>query len=245
MRRKGRWFCVCLCLGLAVLTLQASAEISLPEDTGGQIALAQYVRRVNDNLVSAGERPVNSVFLSFETVVSMGITAEDGAEVPEQVEMTFQLYPDALNTLQLRASNPDVFAAVAAACIQAASPSSTYEDARAGVLPYVNKVKSAPENSFEDTVIEQNGPAPRTYFAYYPNQYHDQVNWMQMTLIFPLLGYEAEIAATPTPSVRVSEDEYEGIDVKDNYNHFEVFATATPEPDSPGGEALEDQKNKR
>ena len=55
-----------------------------------------------------------------------------------------------------------------------------------------------------------------------------------MTLIFPRPGSTdnnlALAGMTPAPS---SEDiEYEGFFAQDNYNHLEVFATPTPEPDS-------------
>jgi hypothetical protein len=54
-----------------------------------------------------------------------------------------------------------------------------------------------------------------------------------MTLIFARPGSEDAplglAAATPAPA---ADEEYEGYFSKDNYNHFEVFASPTPEPDS-------------
>lgn len=227
-----------LLLTIVLLCSAALADLPLAQDTVGQQLLAQYLQKVNEDLLSVGNAPINSVFMCFPGVASVGITQEDMAEVPENVELSFLLYPSSLNMVEVRASDPDLFGVIAAACIQAASPDElTMKDALKQTQPYVKKVKGAPGNSFEDTVIEMNGTNARTYFAYYPNQYHDQVNWLQMTLIFPLNGYDGGVVTTPTPSVYQPEDEYEGIDVNDGYTHFEVFVTATPEPDSPAGES--------
>jgi hypothetical protein len=69
---------------------------------------------------------------------------------------------------------------------------------------------------------------------------------MQMTIIFPLAGYWEGTGVidgeTPTkgPDTYSGNDaEYDGYFPKDDYQHYEVFVTATPEPDSPAGE-LED-----
>lgn len=230
-----RWI-VCL---LAVLMVTAAlAELPLPRDTQSEAALADYMARVNERLTAVGNAPVNSVFMCFPTVASLGITAEDNAEVPEQVELTVTMDQAGLKKLQVRVANADLFGPVAAACISAAAPDAmTMQEALKQTQPYVKRVKSKPDASYEDVVIEQNGPAVRTYYAYYVNQYQDQINWLQMTLIFPMTGYTGGVAATPTPSVSQPEDEYEGIDVRDGYTHFEVFTTATPEPDSPAGES--------
>ena len=82
-------------------------------------------------------------------------------------------------------------------------------------------------------VIDLQGSQPRAYFAYYPNQYGDGKSWLQMTLIFARPGSEEAglslADATPAPH---ADEEYEGYFSQDNYSHFEIFATPTPEPDS-------------
>ena len=88
-----------------------------------------------------------------------------------------------------------------------------------------------------------NGDVPRVYFAYYPNQYRDGVNWLQMTLVFPAagewngessLGIAEENQGTGLPED--ADPDYEGYWSKDDYTHLEVFETATPEPDSAAAE---------
>ena len=133
------------------------------------------------------------------------------------------MYDTSLNTLIVRSSDPDRFAAVAAACIVAASPSTTTFTAELkGTTVYADKVKKAPTDSFADTVSDLNGTSVRTYYAYYPDQYQDGVSWLQMTLIFPLEGYEdAGIDVTPAPDVTAApDDEYEGITYLDDHPHF-------------------------
>ena len=80
------------------------------------------------------------------------------------------------------------------------------------------------------------------YYAYFPNQYSDEVNWLQMTLIFPLAGEwdgEGLILGTAADQEYIPEDadpDYEGYLRDDDYTHYEVFSTATPEPDSAAAE---------
>ena len=108
----------------------------------------------------------------------------------------------------------------------------------------VAKAKKDPQKSFEETVEELQGTTPRVYYAYKPNQYRDGTDWMQMTLIFPMagawdgeegliLGTEEEQGQAPPDD---ADPDYEGYYSQDDYNHFEVFTTATPEPDSAAAE---------
>ena len=157
--------------------------------------------------------------------------------------MQFLLGTDGMHSLVLRLCDADQFEQVAAACLMAASSQIKPENAKAVVASYAkvmradvqNRVSSsdAMTHSFEEDVIELQGDQPRAYFAYYPNQYGDGRSWLQMTLIFARPGSEDAplglAAATPAPA---SDEEYEGYFSKDNYNHFEVFASPTPEPDS-------------
>lgn len=238
-----------LCV-LMFLPALALAELSWPENaTQGQLLLQGYVSRVNDNLAQLGRGTVNSIFECYPGLAVMGVTAADGADSPEGVEMTFTLYEDRINILQLRVNQPELFAALAGSCIQACSPTvTTLEDAQKEPANCAAKAQTEPGNSFEDEVVELNGPAPRVYYAYYPNQYQDGVNWLQMTLVFPQdqSGDVAVVTVTENPpmtSTLYYTDEngevvgYEGVPY-DGGIHLEVFITPTPEPDSAAGDAM-------
>jgi len=221
----------------------ALAELSWPRaGTDGQKALQSYVEQVNLNLAAQGLPQVNSIFEYYETFATMGVTAQDNADVAEGVEMTFLMDASGLKRLQLRVSDMNRFAAVAAACIQAASPSAiALNDAQADPAQYVRRAQSAPYTLFEDEIVEQQGSSPRTYYAYYPDQYFDGVNWMQLTLIFPLPGSaDAAIAVTPEPEAAPtdSDDEMYGTNTyyDEDFQHLEIFLTPTPEPDSAASE---------
>lgn len=204
--------------------------------TQGQLELQSYVNRVNENLDSLGRPRVNSLFECYAFNASLGATGMDDAEIPEGVELTFTLYGTTLNTLVLRVNHPDAFTIYATACIQATSPHTTsIKEAQKAPAAHIKKAQRDPYTTIEDKVDVLNGPAPRTYYAYYPDQYHDGVSWYQMTLIFPLAGFEeAGVAATPAPAGVPNTDdvEYGGYFSEDGFNHFEIFTTPTPEPDS-------------
>lgn len=228
-----------LLLTMLMMTSAALAEIEWPAyPTNGQAQLQQYVETVNAALESSRTGMINMKYELYSTFASLGM---DGVEMPEDplsdftmpVEMYFVLGQDGLYTLQLRMHETDRFAAVAAACIHASAPSAmTLEDARAITDAYVASVKAAPNASFEEDVATLQGAQPRAYFAYYPNQFFDQRNWLQMTLVFPLPGSADAAIVVPisTPAPDMNQD---GVWLaQDNYNHFEVFASPTPEPDS-------------
>ena len=139
--------------------------------------------------------------------------------------------------------DPDRFALVAAACIHASSPNaislgtaSAIAGAYAAVLrgdlqAELESPETAMTHSFSEEVNETQGSQPRAYFAYYPNQYSDGRNWLQMTLVFARPGSaEAGVivpGATPAPEMQ------DGVWIsQDNYSHLEIFVTPTPEPDS-------------
>ena len=217
----------------------ALGEIAWPAaTTAGQQALIDYIAQVNANLQTLGAGQINSLFDYGVSTVVLGVTAVEDAEIPESVEITVQLYDNTLNTLELRCSDASRFTNLAAACIQAASPDTiTLADASKTPAQYARKAMANASNSFADEVQPLNGPSARTYYAYYPNQYHNGVNWLQMTLVFPLVGYdEAGVYATPALNTDNGNVEYEGYQPTDDLTHFEVFTTATPEPDSPAGE---------
>ena len=217
----------------------AAAELIWPDAlTPAQMALQTYIGQVNSNLVLCGQQTINTTFEMYPTFASLGATSDSSQLTPEGVELYVTMYDTSLNKLELLVSDPTRFGNAAAACLQAASPETmTIEDALEYVQTYVQRVVSAPQNSFEEAINEMNGTSPRAYFAYYPDMFRDGVNWMQLTVIFPLAG--ANDAFTGAAPQTESDATYEGyIDYmpEDDYTHFEVFATATPEPDSPAGE---------
>ena len=89
-----------------------------------------------------------------------------------------------------------------------------------------------------------NGEKPQSFYAYYPNQYHNGENWLQLMIIFPLDGYWNEEsgvindeAQPKTPDRDSDQDkEYDGYYATDDYEHLRIFTTATPEPDSAAAE---------
>lgn len=247
MRRFLPRLCLCLVLCLSI-ALPAQAELALSSGTPAQAQLMDYLTAVNGLLAQQGQRQINSVFMDFPTSVVVGVTQESGAEVPEEVEMTFTLDGNCVNRLELRCSDADAFLYLAAACIQAASPLSDWAEVVRRVQPYVDAVRADATSSFEETVNALQGTAARMYFAYLPNQFQDNVNWLQMTLIFPLSGYQEDALAVQTPApnadVTVSEAEaeadglYSGYLSEDSYIHLETSPVVTPEPDSPAGEEI-------
>ena len=146
--------------------------------------------------------------------------------------------------LVLRMDNLTNFALIGGALVQQTSPNSiTLDEAVSAVQAYVRKVQESNVNgvveSFEEQPILSQGTQTRLYGAYYPNQYHDNANWMQLTIIFPqpgsvdgglLLNNDAGPTATPDPD----GDEISGYFPFDGFqdSHLEVFVTPTPEPDS-------------
>ena len=68
------------------------------------------------------------------------------------------------------------------------------------------------------------------HYANYPNQYRDDVNWLQLTLIFPRTDAQSAAAIGAVTPAPVPEEEYEGTGY-DGGIHLEVFITPTPEPD--------------
>ena len=223
------------------------ADMAWKTATPGQQALKTYIERVNTFLAETGEQPVNSLFEMYEKLATLGITIRDGAEEPEGVEISVSLLYGTINNLVLRVSDPARFPVIAAAFIRALNPETiTREAALEAPRQRADKAIRNPQNSFEDEVEELNGTQPRIYYAYYPNQYKDGVSWIQMTIIFPLEGSwdgngtETAVTATKAPDTWSGNDaNYDGYFSTDDYTHYEIFTTATPEPDSAAGEAWE------
>lgn len=236
MRTMVKRLCALLCA--LMLPLRALADITWPASMQpGQLALKTYIEQVNQNQSQQERGWINSIFECYPTFATLGMTTFDMAEIPEGVELTFTMESGYLDTLQLRVNDPSRFPALAASCIQAASPDAiTLADTLKDPTAHANKAAKDPYDSFEDEVDLLNGMTPRVYYAYYPNQYRDGVNWLQMTLVFPLPGAaQAGVAVTPTPPPGDTELDFDLTDY-DGGTHLEVFTTATPEPDSPAGE---------
>ena len=231
-----------LLLVFALLPACAGA-FTWQKNTPGQLLLVSYVDKMNDYLEQLGEWPVNSLFEMYTTQAVFGITDADDAELPEKVEITAKLSYDSLDSLQLRVSDPGRFPAIAAACLLAMGQNLTEEQALREPKARAKAALDQPGTSYLEPVDDMNGSSARVYYAYFPNQYADGVNWLQMTIIFPIpeywndsgLNHSAMVTRAPDTWGENSEG-YEGYFAEDDYTHFEVFTTATPEPDSAAAE---------
>lgn len=203
--------------------------------------LKDYIRRVNETLISSGAGKIDPCYELYPTFASLGL---DGAELAQHAEITVNMNATGITSLVLRMDNLTNFALIGGALVQQTSPNSiTLDEAVSAVQAYVRKVQESNGNgviaSFEEQPILSQGTQTRLYGAYYPNQYHDNANWMQLTIIFPqpgsvdgglLLNNDAGPTATPDPD----GDEISGYFPFDGFqdSHLEVFVTPTPEPDS-------------
>ena len=231
---------------LAVLLTAAGAgAVTWREDTAGQRILKDYITAVNGYLTEQGEMEVNRIFEQYAGVAELGITSTEEAEIPEGVEITVYLYDDCINRVQLRVSDPGRFPRIAAAFLRALDPEGmTAAKALEAPTSLARKAMQNPANSYEEKVEELNGTAPRVYYAYFPNQYHDGVNWLQMVVVFPLAEYwnagegvvSGEMPTKGPDTYSGNDEDYEGYFPEDEFTHLEVFTTPTPEPESPAGE---------
>lgn len=219
---------------MVVAILPASGELAFPVNlTPGQEALKQYVEQVNYDLALQNQFPINAVLEFYPFYSTMAIIEGPSLDFPDGVELSFSLYQDSINSLELRCSRVSQFGKIAGALVHALSPESiTLEDALIEPTAKMQLALANPTDSFEDKVIETNGDRPRVYYAYYPNRYRDGVNWLQMTIIFPLAEYVGtSVMSTPAPYV-TEEPEGAVYDQYDNLTHLEIFTTPTPEPDT-------------
>lgn len=195
---KRRWLTL-LCALLLMFVSAAQAEIQWPAlTTEGQQRVHDYVQQINANLSTLGSYPINSVFECYPGIVSLGITGQDNAEISEGVELSFTLQGNTVTALTVRCTNLDLFAPLTASCIQAASPSLGLTDCLEVPASYVKQATSAPDNSFGSDMTDMDwlqGDSLRIYYAYRPNEYHDNANWLQAVLVFPR---GAELTPTPT-----------------------------------------------
>ncbi len=192
---------------LLLLAPVAQAAIDWPVmETPGQQAVQAYMNQVNANLTSLGAANVNSLFECYPVIMTFGVTAQDNADTPEGAELTFSIQNDGMASLTVRSIYADTFAYLAGSCIQAADPARTLEDAVTEVANKILPAQQAPGNSFEDVMGETDwyqGDTLRVYYAYRPNEYADNQNWLQAVLIFPFTGTptaQPTFEPTPTPS---------------------------------------------
>lgn len=227
-----------LMLCASLLACAALADMAWPAGlTPGQQQLRSYVDQVNGTLQTTGGGTIDVIHDLYPGFADLGM---DGLELPDdplaeydpQAEISVTFTDEGLYSLTLRMQSPDRFALVAAACIQAASPEGTSLEAATGIASaYASKVRSNPGLGFEEPVNEIQGAQPRVYFAYYPDQYKDLHNWLQLTIIFarPGSGSAPVIVPGSTPAPESADGVWLS---QDNYSHLEIFPSPTPEPDS-------------
>lgn len=231
-----------------LLALCGTAGADLPWPTkksGGQKALAAYIDDVNTLLAERGEGTVNSLFGCWPALAVLGITGEDGAEIPEDVEITASYTDTDLMYIELRVCDAARFPTLCAAMIQTATAGSmTWEEALKVPAVYADRAAKKPDTSFSEPILYDRGSTPRTYYAYAPNEHRDGRNWLTMVLIFPRDGENGAVTATPVPErdddKRPATADEDGRDANwvgydpplDEAAHYEYFVTPTPEPDS-------------
>lgn len=248
-----------LALMLVMTAGSSIAELKLWDKTPAQQTLKSYMANVNDFLLENGEEVINKLFDQTTDVVEMGVTLMDSAYIPEHVTVTVYMHYDSIHYLVLRVDDASRFPQIAAAFLRALNPATmTQEQSMKVPAEKAARAIKAPADSFEDVEIDKykdrdteimNGTKPQTYYSYYPNQYQDYVNWMQLMIIFPLDGYwDAEngvITETEENSSAYRDEDwdpkYDGYFSQDIYSHYENYATPTPEPDSAA--ALYDEWN--
>ncbi len=246
-RRSSLFFRLLPLLLCLMLAGSGGAELAWPERTEGQRMLRDYVELVDRFLAEQGEGRINSLFEAYSTFAVFGITDQPEAEMPEGVEITARLYSDSIDTLEVRVNDASRFPRVASAFIHALTPGSiTKDEALVEPTRRARQALEHPDTSFEDTVEALNGTVPYLYYAYYPNQYADGVNWIQLTIVFPMAGsWDGSSALTGATATRGPDtysgnaEDYDGYYSEDDYTHYEVFVTNTPEPDSPAGGGFE------
>ena len=229
---------IALFAGLMLLCAVALAEISWPAATHqGQQLLQGYIATVNGVLATTGGGQIDVLHMLTPGIADLGM---DGIELPDDpyaevdlpAEISVIMGEEGLHSITLRMQDPTRFALVAAACIHAASPNAIpLETATAIANAYAANVRNAPNRGFEEVINDVQGAQPRAYFAYYPDQYKDEHNWLQLTLIFARPG--SVEAGVIVPGTTPAPDAEDGVWLsQDNYSHFEYFVTPTPEPDS-------------
>lgn len=245
-----------LLLALVLAAGSGLAELKLRDTTPAQKMLVTYMANVNRFLLMNGEQEINKIFDQQNSLVEMGITMTDDAFIPEHVTVTVHLRYEKLYYMVLRVDDVTRFPQIAGAFLQALNPETmTQEESLKTPAERAQKAAKNPSTSFEDYEYDRyedmesqilNGVRPQTYYAYYPDQYHDGVNWIQLMIIFPLPDYWDAEQGVITETGEEAPEQYfddDGDEMadwyfpEDAYTHIETFATATPEPDSAAAES--------
>ncbi len=239
-----------LALAMIMTAGTSQAELKLKDKTPAQQALKQYIENVNNILLESGEEAINKVFDQTDDCAELGITMTDEAYVPEHVTVTVYMHYDNIHYLVLRVDDINRFPLIAAAFLRALDPASmTPGQALKTPTEKAARAREAPADSFEDVQIDiykdrdteiLNGVKPQTYYSYYPDQYSDKVDWMQLIIVFPLEGFwdpESGVYTETKEDDKAYRDtewdtKYEGYFSQDSYSHYDNYATPTPEPDS-------------
>ncbi len=242
-----------LLLVLLLAVGSSLADLRLFEKTPAQKMLKTYIGNVNTFLVENGESELNRIFDQQNTELEIGITYSDEDFEPDVVADIYLRY-DSLYYLVLRVNSTKRFPAIAGAFLRALNPEGmTQGESLKAPSERAAKAAANPENSFVDHEFDiyaekeqeiLNGEKPQSYYAYYPNQYHNQENWLQLMIIFPMKGYwnggtgiVSDEAKEKIQDPDEGQDmEYEGYYASDDFEHLRVFTTATPEPDSAAAE---------
>lgn len=227
-----------LLLCVLMMTSAAMAAIEWPASpTAGHRQLQTFVETANAALAANGGGVIDMRYELYTTFASLGM---DGVEMPEDpfadftmpVELHVTMAEEGVHAVTLRMQDVNRFAVTAAACIHAASPNAvSYEQAHAITKAYAASVLSEPNRGFEEEVNDVQGYQPRAYFAYYPNQFQDERNWIQLTLIFSRPGSVDAPVIVPVNTPAPTEGDHVWLS-EDNFSHLEIFVTPTPEPDS-------------
>lgn len=232
-------------LALALVLLLCSCALAEEETVVISPTVQDYMALVNETLTAQGSTTqVDVCYECYETYASLGL---NGAELPIHSTIELTLSGDGITSAVLRMDSLTGFAEVGAALVYASNPAHiSLAEALSAVQGYVqqaqNLITADSISSFEEQVLLTQGLQTRLYGAFYPNQYHDNYNWMQLTIVFPLPDSAEDglfVAVTDAPAEEGSAstddpDEISGYFPFDGYgeNHLEIFPMATPEPDS-------------
>lgn len=245
-----RWFTLFLLLMMllpmgSVAVHAEDVGIDAVSDTVVPSVVLDYIARVNTVLTQQGSaHQITPCYEAYDTYVSYGL---DDAELPLHFSLELLLENGNITSLTLRMDTLSDFSVLGAALVHAASPETiVFSDAFTAVDAYVSLANSLITtdsiSSFEEQVILTQGEYTRIYGAFYPNQYHDNANWLQLTIVFPLTGSSGQLWTDGSPTALENEetpestdnDEISGYFPYDGYNenHLEIFPQPTPEPDS-------------
>ena len=235
------------------------AELKLRDTTPAQKMLKAYMENVNTFLQENGEMPINKIFDQTNSVVEMGITLTEEAYMPEGVTVTVHLYYDQLWYMLVRVDENNLtrFPQIAGAFVRALNPKTMSQaESMKTATERLQKAYQNPAVPFEDYRYDKyedretsilNGERPQTYYAYYPNQYKDDIDWIELMVVFPITQFWDAETGIITDNGMIDSPRHvdeNGQDIPEssfaddesgNYAHMELLSTPTPEPDSAAG----------